>query len=374
MNEIISFLYTTGIPFIDIKEVIMVMIALTCIFLGIRKNYEPLLLVPIGFGILFANLPGINEQLLSVKHEGSVMYYLYQGIKLGIYPPLIFLGVGAMTDFSSLIANPKLIFVGFASQFGIFMTFTCALLLHFPITDAASIGIIGGADGPTTIFVASRLSPDILGTLALAAYSYMALVPMLQPPVIKLLTTPKERVIKMKTLRPVSQRERIIFPIICFIVCTIIAPGGAMLLGMLFFGNLLREAGVVDRLANTARNAMIDICTMMIGLCIGSTTISSVFLRADTLLIIGLGCFSFVSATAAGVICAKLLNLFLKEKINPIIGCAGLSVVPGSARVAQKVGREYDKSNFLLMHAMAPNVAGVIGSALVAGVFLSILS
>jgi len=373
MGEIFNFIFTTGIPYFDLKEIIMVLIGLTCIFFGIRKNYEPLLLVPIGFGIIFANLPGIDEQLLGVNHQGSVMYYLYQGVKMGIYPPLIFLGVGAMTDFSSLIANPKLILLGFAAQFGIFMTFTCALLLGFPITDAASIGIIGGADGPTSIFLASRLSPNLLGTIAIAAYSYMALVPILQPPVIKLLTTPKERVIRMKTLRPVSQREKILFPIICFIVTTIIAPGGAMLLGMLFFGNLLREAGVVERLANTARNALLDICTMMIGLCIGSTTISSLFLRSDTLLIVGLGCFSFVSATAAGVLGAKLMNLFLKDKINPIIGCAGLSVVPGSARVAQKVGREYDKSNFLLMHAMAPNVAGVIGSALVAGVFLSIL-
>jgi len=373
MADVFNFIFTTGIPYFDLKEIIMVLIGLTCIFFGIRKNYEPLLLVPIGFGIIFANLPGIDEQLLGVNHHGSVMYYLYQGVKMGIYPPLIFLGVGAMTDFSSLIANPKLILLGFAAQFGIFMTFTCALLLGFPITDAASIGIIGGADGPTSIFLASRLSPELLGTIAIAAYSYMALVPILQPPVIKLLTTPKERVIRMKTLRPVSQRERILFPIICFIVTTIIAPGGAMLLGMLFFGNLLREAGVVERLANTARNALLDICTMMIGLCIGSTTISSMFLRSDTLLIVGLGCFSFVSATAAGVLGAKLMNLFLKEKINPIIGCAGLSVVPGSARVAQKVGREYDKSNFLLMHAMAPNVAGVIGSALVAGVFLSIL-
>jgi oxaloacetate decarboxylase beta subunit len=366
-------MYTTGFPYFRVSNVAMILIGVLLIYLAIRKNYEPLLLIPIGFGMTFANIPGIDALAQSVDSEGSVMYFLYQGVRLGIYPPLIFMGVGAMTDFSSLIANPKLIFLGFAAQFGIFTTFLGALFLGFSITDAASIGIIGSSDGPTAIFLASRLSPELLGTIALAAYSYMALVPIIQPPVIRLLTTPRERVIRMKTPRMVSRREKILFPIAAFIITSIIAPAGAILLGFLFFGNLLKEAGVVDRLATTAKTAIIDICTILIGLCIGATTSGALFLRPETIMIIALGCGSFMLATASGVMGAKIMNLFVKEKINPIIGAAGLSVVPGSARVCQKVGQEYDKGNFLLMHAMAPNVSGVIGSTVVAGVLLGAL-
>jgi oxaloacetate decarboxylase beta subunit len=354
----------------------MIFLGLTFIYLAIQKNYEPLLLVPIGFGMIFANIPGIDDLLQSIDSPGSVMYYLYQGVQMGIYPPLIFLGVGAMTDFSSLIANPKLVFLGFAAQFGIFTTFMGALLLGFSVTDAASIGIIGSSDGPTSIFLASRLSPHLLATIAIAAYSYMALVPILQPPVIRLLTTPKERVIRMNTPRVVSRRERMLFPVVAFIITSLIAPAGAILLGMLFFGNLLRESGVVERLANTARTALIDICNILIGLCIGATTSGYLFLKTDTLLIIGLGAISFMLATASGVLGAKFMNLFLKDKdkINPIIGAAGLSVMPGAARVCQKVGQEYDKGNYLLMHAMGPSVAGIIGSAVLAGVLLGVLN
>jgi oxaloacetate decarboxylase beta subunit len=373
MREITNFFYTTGFAYLGLHNVIMIAIAMLIIYLAIVKKYEPLLLLPIGFGMTLGNLPGIEELMQGVYDEGTTLHTLYQGVLRGVYPPLIFLGVGAMTDFSSLIANPKLVFLGFAAQFGIFATFMGALLMGFSVGDSAAIGMIGSSDGPTVIFLASRLSPQLLSTLALAAYSYMALVPVLQPPVIKLLTTDKERVIRMKTPRLVSKREKILFPIIAFIATSLIAPAGAILLGMLFFGNLLRESEVVERLANTAKTSLIDICTILIGICIGATTQASVFLRPQTLMIIAVGAFSFMLATAAGVLGAKFMNLFLKEKINPIVGAAGLSVVPGAARVVQKVGQEYDKNNFLLMHAMAPNVAGVIGSAVVAGVFLGIL-
>ena len=373
MSDLSSFFYTTGFPYLNFLNVLMIGIALVIIYLAVTKSYEPLLLIPIGFGILLANVPGISELMQSIEDEGTTLYTLYQGVKKGIYPPLIFLGVGAMTDFSSLIANPKLVFLGVAAQFGIFATFMGSLFLGFTIMESASIGIIGSSDGPTTIFLASRLSPHLLGPIALAAYSYMALVPIIQPPIIRLLTTPKERVIKMKTPRLVSKKEKIIFPIVAFLATGLIAPAGAILLGMLFFGNLLRESGVVERLANTARTALIDICTILIGLCIGATTSGTAFMKKESLLIFTLGAISFMLATASGIMGAKIMNLFLKEKINPIIGAAGLSVMPGSARIAQKVGQEYDKSNYLLMHAMAPNVAAVIGSAVVAGVFLGIL-
>ena len=373
MREITNFYYTTGFAYLGIQNVIMITIAMGIIYLAIVKKYEPLLLLPIGFGMTLGNLPGIAEMMLGIYDEGTTLNTLYMGVLRGIYPPLIFLGVGAMTDFSSLIANPRLVFLGFAAQFGIFATFMGALWMGFSLPDAASIGIIGSSDGPTVIFLASRLSPHLLGTLALAAYSYMAVVPIIQPPVIRLLTTDKERIIRMKTPRLVSKREKILFPIIAFIATSLIAPAGSILLGMLFFGNLLRESGVVERLANTAKSSLIDICTIIIGICIGATTQGSVFLQLQTLMIIGMGAFSFMMATGAGVLGAKCMNLFLKEKINPIIGAAGLSVMPGAARVVQKVGQEYDKNNFLLMHAMAPNVAGVIGSAVVAGVFLGIL-
>jgi len=308
-----------------------------------------------------------------VMNEGSVLNYLYFGVSKSIYPSLIFLGIGAMTDFSTLIANPRLILLGAAAQFGIFATFIGSILLGFNVLEAASIGIIGGADGPTSIFLASKLAPHLLGSIALAAYSYMALVPIIQPPIMKLLTTKKERLIRMKPLRVVSKKEKIIFPIIAFVVTTFISPGSVVLLAMLFLGNLLKESGVTERLANSARTVLIDVVTVLIGLTVGAKTTADVFLTPATLKIFLLGAFSFAAATAAGVLFAKIMNLFSKNKINPLIGNAGVSAVPASARVSQVVGHQYDKTNYLLMHAMAPNVAGVVGSAIAAGVLLGIL-
>ncbi|MCK9329298.1 MAG: sodium ion-translocating decarboxylase subunit beta [Candidatus Cloacimonetes bacterium] len=374
MSEISNFFYTTGFAYLGIPNLLMIIFGLVFVWLGITKNYEPLLLIPIGFGMVLGNMPGMVELLQGVDADGSVMHSLYQGVKKGVYPPLIFLGIGAMTDFSTLIANPKLIILGAAAQFGIFATFMGAHFLGFNIMEAASIGIIGGADGPTSIYLSSRIAPHLIGPIALAAYSYMALVPILQPPVIKLLTTPKERVIKMKNPRMVSKREKIIFPVIGFLATVLIAPGGAALLGMLFFGNILKESGVTERLAATARTALIDICTILIGVTVGAATSAGVFLNKQSILIFVLGACSFIIATASGVIFAKVMNLFLKEKINPMIGAAGVSAVPNSARVVQNFGQQFDKSNYLLMHAMAPNVAGVIGSAVAAGVLLGILS
>ena len=373
MSEIIGFFYTTGFAYIGIQNLVMILFALTFIWLAITKGFEPLLLIPIGFGMLLGNMPGMDEMLQSVSVGGSTLNSLYQGIRLGIYPPLIFLGIGAMTDFSTLIANPKLILLGAAAQFGIFATFIGSYFLGFSILESASIAIIGGADGPTSIFLTTNLAPHLLGAIALAAYSYMALVPIIQPPIIKLLTTDKERIIRMKNPRMVSKREKMLFPIIGFIATALISPGGATLLGMLFLGNLLKESGVTERLAQTARTSLIDICTIIIGFCIGATTTANLFLRKESLMIFCLGAIAFGIATASGVIFAKFMNLFLKDKINPIIGAAGVSAVPNSARVAHNVGQLYDKSNYLLMHAMAPNVAGVIGSAVVAGVLLGIL-
>ncbi|MCD4827817.1 MAG: sodium ion-translocating decarboxylase subunit beta [Candidatus Cloacimonetes bacterium] len=347
----------------------MIVIGLVFVWLGISKDYEPLLLVPIGFGIVLGNIPGS----LGVYVQGSVLNQLYFGVQHGLYPPLIFLGIGAMTDFSTLIANPKLILLGAAAQFGIFATFIGAIYLGFSVVEAGAIGIIGGADGPTSIFLSSKLAPHLVGPIAIAAYSYMALVPVIQPPIIKLLTTKKERVIKMKTPRLVSKREKILFPVIGAIVTISIAPGASALLGMLFLGNILKESGVTERLANTARNALIDIVTIVLGFAVGASTQADYFLRFDSVKIFALGAFSFCIATAAGLLFAKLMNLFLKEKINPMIGAAGVSAVPDSARVVHTVGRQYNRTNFLLMHAMAPNVSGVIGSAVAAGVLLGIL-
>ncbi|RLC52076.1 MAG: glutaconyl-CoA decarboxylase subunit beta [Candidatus Cloacimonadota bacterium] len=357
------------------------MLAIGCFFiwLGIAKDYEPLLLVPIGFGVILGNLPG--TEAYGVYAPGSVMSQLYYGVKFGLYPPLIFLGIGAMTDFSTLIANPKLILLGAAAQFGIFATFIGSLLLGFNIMEAGAIGIIGGADGPTSIFLSTKLAPHLLGPIAIAAYSYMALVPVIQPPIIKLFTSKEERLIRMKTPRLVSKREKILFPIIGALVTILIAPGSSSLLGMLFFGNLLKESGVTERLARTASNALIDIITIVLGLGVGASTqairmidgVNKGFLTSSSLKIFVLGAFSFCIATAAGVLFAKFMNLFLKEKINPMIGASGVSAVPDSARVVHTLGQKYDKGNFLLMHAMAPNVAGVIGSAVAAGVLLGIL-
>ncbi len=373
MAEFINFFETTGFYNINFGYAMMIVIGLVFIYLGIAKHYEPLLLVPIGFGILIGNIPGVGLQGQGVYDEGSVLYYLYLGVSKGYYPPLIFLGIGAMTDFSTLIANPKLILIGAAAQAGIFITFIGSLLLGFNVMEAASIGIIGGADGPTSIYISSKLAPHLLGAIAIAAYSYMALVPVIQPPIMKLLTTKKERQIHMKTPRLVSKQEKIIFPIVGLIVTCFIAPGGIALLAMLFFGNLLKECGVTERLADTARNALMNIITILLGVTVGASTDAGKFLNWSSVKIFILGAFSFCVATAFGIVFTKFMNLFLKEKINPLIGNAGVSAVPDSARVSQIEGQKYNKRNFLLMHAMAPNVAGVIGSAVAAGVMLGIL-
>ena len=351
----------------------LAMLAVGCVFiyLGIAKDYEPLLLVPIGFGMLVGNIPPTPGMNIGIYEVGSVLNILYNGVTQGWYPSLIFLGIGAMTDFSCMLSNPRLILLGAAAQAGIFLTLLGSLALGFPIKEAAAIGIIGGADGPTAIFLSSQLAPHLLGAIAVAAYSYMALVPVIQPPIIKLLTSRRERLIRMKPSRPVSKRVRILFPIIAFVLCASIAPGAISLLGFLFFGNLLKESGVTERLAKTARSALIDIVTILLGLCVGVSTDASRFLTPESIMIFVLGAVSFAVATASGVLFAKLMNLVSKDKINPIIGAAGVSAVPDSARVCQMVGAKEDPQNFLIMHAMAPNVAGVIGSAVAAGVFLS---
>ncbi|PIE24839.1 MAG: glutaconyl-CoA decarboxylase subunit beta [Planctomycetota bacterium] len=349
----------------------MLCVGICFIYLGIAKDYEPLLLVPIGFGILVGNIPFGQGMNVGLYEEGSVLNVLYAGVTQGWYPSLIFLGIGAMTDFSAMLSSPRLILLGAAAQAGIFLTFAGSLALGFADKEAAAIGIIGGADGPTAIFLSGRLAPHLLGAIAIAAYSYMALVPVIQPPIIHLLTTKKERLIRMAPSRPVSRRVRIMFPVAAFVLCACIAPGAISLLGFLFFGNLLKESGVTERLAKTARNALIDIVTILLGLCVGASTAAHTFLKPESLKIALMGAISFCVATAAGVLFAKLMNLMSRNKINPIIGAAGVSAVPDSARVCQMVGAKEDPQNFLIMHAMAPNVAGVIGSAVAAGVFLS---
>jgi oxaloacetate decarboxylase beta subunit len=364
----------TAFAGIEAGNVIMIVVGIGFIYLAIAKEYEPLLLVPIGFGIIVGNIPSVAGMSLSVYDEGTVLRYLYFGVEKGVYPPLIFLGIGAMTDFSTMLSNPKLILLGAAAQVGVFLTYLGALMLAFTPQEAGAIGIIGGADGPTAIFLSSRLAPELLGAIAIAAYSYMALVPVIQPPIMRLLTTRKERLIRMKPSRQVSRQERIVFPIAAFLICTLLAPGAVVLIGMLFFGNLLKECTVTDRLALTARSAMIDSVTMLLGFCVGASTNAQHFLQARSILIFVLGAASFAVATACGVLFAKFMNLFLIDKINPLIGAAGVSAVPDSARVAHIIGQEEDPTNFLLMHAMAPNVAGVIGSAIAAGVLWSQLA
>ncbi|OYT13778.1 MAG: glutaconyl-CoA decarboxylase subunit beta [Bacteroidetes bacterium 4572_114] len=370
-------------------HLVMLLVGLVFIFLAIRFEYEPLLLIPIGVGILIGNIPFMLESglKLGIYEEGSVMNYLYFGVTAGIYPPLIFLGIGAMTDFSSLISNPRLMLLGAAAQVGIFITFIGALILGFYPAEAGAIGIIGGADGPTAIFLSSKLAnginilPDgttvrnLIGPIAIAAYSYMALVPVIQPPIMRLLTNKKERLIKMKPPRAVTKLEKILFPIIGLLLTAFISPSSLPLLGMLFFGNLLKESGVTKRLADTARNSMIDIVTILLGLTVGASTQADVFLTEQSMLIFVLGALSFMVATAGGLIFAKVMNLFLRgeNKINPLIGAAGVSAVPDSARVVQTMGLKEDPNNHLLMHAMAPNVSGVIGSAVAAGILLSFL-
>lgn len=357
------------------QNLVMVAIGLIFIFLGIVKKWEPLLLVPIGFGIIVGNIPLPSGMQVGIYEEGSVLNILYQGVVKGWYPPLIFLGIGAMTDFSSLISQPRLILIGAAAQMGIFGAFLLALWLGFTPQEAGAIGIIGGADGPTAIFLSSKLAPHLLGAIAVSAYSYMALVPVIQEPIMLLLTTKKERLIKMAPPRVVSQREKIMFPIVGFILTAFIVPSGLPLLGMLFFGNLLKESGVTRRLAETARGPMIDVVTTLIGLTVGASTQADQFLSPQSIKIFILGLISFVIATFCGVLFVKIMNLFCKEgrKINPLIGNAGVSAVPDSARVSEVVGRKFDKDNHLLMHAMAPNVAGVIGSAVAAGILLGFL-
>ena len=357
------------------QHILMLAVGALLITLGIVKKWEPLLLVPIGFGIIIGNIPLPAGMNIGIYEEGSVLNILYQGVVKGWYPPLIFLGIGAMTDFSSLISQPRLMLIGAAAQVGIFGAFLIALALGFTPAEAGAIGIIGGADGPTAIFLSSKLAPNLLGAIAVSAYSYMALVPVIQKPIMLLLTTKKERLIRMQQPRQVSRRERILFPVIAFLITAFIVPSGIPLLGMLFFGNLLRESGVTNRLAETARGPLIDVVTTLIGLTVGASTQADQFLNAESLKIFLLGLISFVIATFSGVLFAKLMNLFLKEghKINPLIGNAGVSAVPDSARVSETVGREFDKDNHLLMQAMAPNVAGVIGSAVAAGLLLGFL-
>lgn len=357
-------------------HIVMIAIGLFFIYLAITKEYEPLLLIPIGFGMLIGNIAFTPGLALGIYESGSVLNYLYFGVMQGVYPPLIFLGIGAMTDFSALISNPKLMLIGAAAQFGIFGAYTAALLLGFSPAEAGAIGIIGGADGPTAIFLSSKLAPDLMGAIAISAYSYMALVPVIQPPIMRLLTTSKERVIRMKPPRSVSKTEKVLFPIIGLLLTTFIVPSGLPLLGMLFFGNLLKESGVTKRLADTAKGPLIDIVTILLGLTVGASTQATTFLTPQSLKIFALGAGSFIVATLAGVLFVKFFNLFLKEgnKINPLIGNSGVSAVPDSARVSHIIGLEYDKTNYLLMHAMGPNVSGVIGSAVAAGILLGFLS
>ena len=451
-----NFIAFTGFKNATRGNIVMILVAFLFIFLAIKYDFEPMLLIPIGTGIIIGNIPflqtytfGLNDALshlqelanqgalqsnlqdaqalmvslfsgenikleldeavkrfnemlasgaivlpegmdetgalttineafrlniqTGIYQKGSVLNYLYFGVRQGIYPPLIFLGIGAMTDFSSLISQPRLMIIGAAAQIGVFLTFIGALYLGFDFKEAGAIGIIGGADGPTAIFLSSKMAPHLLGPIAIAAYSYMALVPLIQPPIMRLLTTQKERVIHMKAPRAVSKTEKVCFPIVGLLLTTFISPSALPLLGMLFFGNLLKESGVTKRLANTASNALIDIVTILLGVTVGASTQADVFLTKESLLIFGLGALSFMIATTGGVLCVKFMNLFLKEgdKINPLIGNAGVSAVPDSARVSQIEGQKYDPSNHLLMHAMAPNVAGVIGSAVAAGVLMS---
>ena len=365
----------TGFANCSWQNLVMIGIGLIFITLAIVKEWEPMLLVPIGFGMIVGNIPMFPGLNIGVYEDGSVLNILYQGVKQGWYPPLIFLGIGAMTDFSALISQPRLILIGAAAQMGIFGAYLLALAFGFAPNEAGAIGIIGGADGPTAIFLSSKLAPDLMGAIAVSAYSYMALVPVIQKPIMLLLTNKKERLIRMPAPRVVSKQEKIIFPIVGFLITAFIVPSGLPLLGMLFFGNLLKESGVTKRLAATAGGPLIDIVTTLIGLTVGASTQADVFLTGRSVLIFGLGLASFVIATTFGVSFVKFMNLFLKEghKINPLIGNAGVSAVPDAARVSEGVGLECDPSNHLLTHAMAPNVAGVIGSAVAAGILLGFL-
>ena len=372
-----EFLTYTGFANATAGNLIMILVGGIFIWLAIKKDFEPLLLVPIGLGIILGNIPFRADAGLEIGlyEDNSVLNIFYQGVKQGWYPPLVFLGIGAMTDFGALIANPKLMLVGAAAQFGIFGAYIVSLALGFNPDQAGAIGIIGGADGPTAIFLSSKLAPNLMGAIAVSAYSYMALVPVIQPPIMKLLTTKKERLIKMKPARAVSQNEKILFPIIGLILTCFVVPSGLPLLGMLFFGNLLRESGVTTRLAKTASNALTDIVTILLGMTVGASTQASQFLTWDTIKIFFLGFMAFIIATTSGVLFVKIFNLILpkSKKLNPLIGNAGVSAVPMAARISNNLGLQYDPTNYLLMHAMGPNVAGVIGSAVAAGALLGFL-
>ena len=352
------------------QTLVMLLLSLVLIYLAIVKKFEPLLLLPIAFGMLLANLPLAG---LSSADEGGLLYYLYQGVALKIYPPLIFLGIGVMTDFGPLIANPSSLLLGAAAQIGIFVTFIGASLLGFTLAEAGAVAIIGGADGPTAIFTAQALAQHLTPSIAIAAYSYMALVPVIQPPIMRLLTTKKERAVRMTQLREVSKREKIIFPILVTLVVSLLLPSAATLVGMLMLGNLLRECGVTERLAKTAENELMNIVTILLGISVGSTASAENFLNTKTLLILALGMFAFAMGTAFGVLFGRIMCFVTKGKVNPLIGAAGVSAVPMAARIAQKVGREEDPDNYLLMHAMGPNVAGVIGSAVASGILIAML-
>lgn len=376
MDGLSKFWSSTSFANFEFKYLIMIIVGLAFLYLGISKKWAPMLLVPIGFGILIGNVPFAEGYQIGIYEKGSVLNILNSGVVSGWYPALIFLGIGAMTDFSTLISNPKLLFLGAAAQIGIFATFIGAYAFGFTPAESGAIGIIGGADGPIAIFLASRLAPELMGTIAVAAFLYMALVPVIQPPLMKLLTNSKERVIHMKPPRQVTKLEKIAFPIIGMLLTSFISPSAMPLLGMLFFGNLLKESGVTERLAETARFAIINTITILLGLSVGASTQADIFLTNNTLIIFGLGAVSIIVASASGILFAKFMNLFLKDgnKINPLIGSAGVSAVTDSARVSQKVGLEYDKTNHLKMHAMGPYVAGLIGSAVAAGILLGMLT
>jgi sodium ion-translocating decarboxylase beta subunit len=365
----------SGFSAITWQQLLMIVVSCVLIYLAIVKKFEPLLLLPIAFGMLLANLPltGLMAEPVSGSTEpGGLLYYLYKGVKLGIYPSLIFLGIGAMTDFGPLIARPSGLFMGAGAQFGIFIAFIIANLLGFKPEEAASIGIIGGADGPTAIYLTTRLAPELLPAIAIAAYSYMALIPLIQPPLMRLLTTKKEREVKMEQLREVSKLEKVCFPIVVSIFCILLLPSVAPLIGMLMLGNLFKESGVVERLSNTAQNALINIVTIFLGVTVGATAVADRFLRPETLKIIGLGLMAFMFSTIGGLLLGKLMYVLSGGKVNPLIGSAGVSAVPMAARVSQVEGQKANPSNFLLMHAMGPNVAGVIGSAVAAGILLAL--
>ncbi|MGD8958904.1 MAG: sodium ion-translocating decarboxylase subunit beta [Desulfobacteraceae bacterium] len=373
MDLFLSFLANTGYLLADYRHLIMIVVGSIFVYLGVAKKYEPLLLVPIGFGILVGNVPFFKGFGIGIYEDNSVLHYLYFGVTTGLYPSIVFLGLGAMTDFGSLLARPVLMLLGAAAQMGIFFTLLSALALGFLPHEAASIAIIGGADGPTSIFLTAKLAPHLIGPIAIAAYSYMALIPVIQPPIMRLLTTREERRIRMPDMREVSKREKQIFPVVGVLLCCFLAPTALPLLGMLFFGNFLKECGVTDRLAHTARTAIIDTATILLGFTVGCSTQGDVFLTAKSLGIFILGSIAFSLATASGVIFAKIMNLFLKVKINPLLGAAGVSAVPGSAREVHLMGQRSDPTNYLLMDAMACNSSGVIGSAICAGILWSFM-